>query len=180
MELRTTREMRRNAQLDKIMGGKAEAPDTPAKAQVTQRQKPADKLTLSRQALAWVEEQSQKMWDTAQEKGKKHDRFSGMLDALETEEKKLDFLEKEMDIMRKCQKIAASIMKGDNVPPEDMVYLMQHDQEGFKMALALRRPKEDPEDCKSVLDDEDKKAGSTGEAGGSGEAPSVASSGAVE
>lgn len=177
MELRTTREMRRNAQLDKIMGRKSETPDTPAKAQSPRRQEPADKLTLSQQALAWADEQNQKMWDAAREQEpKQHDWLSGMLDSLETQKKELDFLDKEMDIMRKCQKIAASIMKGDNVPPEDLIYLMEHDKEGYKMALALRKPKEDPEDCESVLDDEDKKVGSSERTSGGGETPSVESS----
>ena len=55
MELRTTREMRRNAQLDKVMLKKT---DAPAKAQTSQPKEPADKFSLSQQALAYVDEQN--------------------------------------------------------------------------------------------------------------------------
>ncbi len=59
MELRTTRELRRNERLSKAMAKKAEA-DAPAPAQPAQKQPPADKLTLSRQALSFLEEQNRK------------------------------------------------------------------------------------------------------------------------
>ena len=55
MELRTTRELRRNERLSKAMAKKAEA-DAPTPAQPAQKQPPADKLTLSRQALSFLEE----------------------------------------------------------------------------------------------------------------------------
>ena len=42
-----------------------------------------------------------------------------------------------------CQ-IAASIMRGDRVPPEDMAYLMNNDPEGYKLAMAMRRENPDP------------------------------------
>lgn len=172
MELRTTREMRRNEQLSKAMAKKAES-DAPAQAQSARPQAPADKLTLSRQALAFLQEQNQRMWDAGQERKSGQDgRLRGILDAMETEQKKLDTMKEALDALDKCQKIAASIMRGDRVPPEDLQYLMEHDQEGYKMALALRKPKEDPEDVKSVLTDEDKKGGAK-EAGGSEEAPGV-------
>lgn len=180
MELRTTREMRRNEQLSKALAKKAEASDAPAKAQTqpARTQAPTDKVSLSRQALAFVQEQNRRMWESSQEQYQPHDRISGMLDALETSQQQLDYMEKELDILDKCQKIAAAIMRGDNVPPEDMVYLMEHDQEGFKLAMAMRKPKEDPEDVKSVLDGEDKNS-SARESGGEGRAvSSVSASGA--
>lgn len=177
MELRATRELRRSAQLDKTVEKKA---DTPAKAQAPQRQEPADKLTLSRQALAFVEEQRRQMWDAAQEREqKKQDRIGGMLDAMDTQKKQLDSMEKKLDTMNKCQKIAAAVMRGDRVPPEDLRYLMEHDKEGYKMAMAMRRPKKDPKDVESVLDEEDRNGGQTKETGG-GEAPSAEAAGASE
>ena len=74
--------------------------------------------------------------------------------------------------MRKCQKIAASIMKGNRVPPEDLEYLMKNDPDGYKLAMAMRRENPDPEDEKSVLDDEDRNGGSA-EGSGGGESPPV-------
>ncbi|MGI6255473.1 MAG: hypothetical protein ACOYJZ_07540 [Acutalibacter sp.] len=106
-----------------------------------------DQLTLS---LSYLEEQTQRAWE---------------LSALEQQEMEssgdsaaLDALEEAMDILEACSKIAASIMKGDQVPLEDLRYLMDHDPQGYQLAMAMRRPKEDPEKCKSVLSEEDQQA----------------------
>lgn len=180
MELRSTRELRRNAQLDKVAGKKAETPDAPAKAQTLQPREPTDKLSLSRQALAYVEEQSRQAWNPEEGQGKKHSVIQGYLDAMETQKKQLDSMEDKLDMMNKCQKIAAAIMRGDRVPPEDLRYLMEHDKEGYKLAVALRREKKDPKKVESVLDEEDRNGGRTEETGGSGETPSVEAAGASE
>lgn len=180
MELRTTREMRRNVQLDKTMGRQSEAPKA-AGAQSAQPKEPADKLTLSRQALAYAQEQNRRLWDAAREREQgSQGRIGGMLDAMETKKKELDSMSKNLKMMNKCQKIAAAIMRGDRVPPEDLQYLMLHDKEGYKMALALRRPKKDPKDVESVLDEEDRKGGCAEQTGDSGEAPAVESPGPSE
>lgn len=179
MELRTTREMRRNEQLAKVMGKRAQTSDASAKAQAPARQESADKLSLSRQALAYVEEQRRAIWNEDQEQ-QRQDRTGGLLDALETKKSELDSMSEKLKTLNKCQKIAAAIMRGDRVPPEDLRYLMEHDKEGYKMALALRRPKKDPEDVKSVLDEEDRNGGKTRETDGGGEAPSVEAAGASE
>ena len=163
MELRATREMRRNEQLSKAMAKKAETADTPVKTQTPQRQESADKLTLSRQALAFFEEQNRLR--QAEEQRRTAQKQSGSSE--------LDLLEKALDVQDKCLKIAASIMKGNRVPPEDLEYLMNNDPEGYKLARALRRENPDPEDEKSVLDDEDKNGGSTDRADSGREAPSV-------
>lgn len=42
------------------------------------------------------------------------------------------------------------------MPPEDLAYLMNNDPEGYKLAMAMRRENPDPEDCESVLDEEDR------------------------
>ncbi|MDE6261503.1 MAG: hypothetical protein K2M42_11735 [Oscillospiraceae bacterium] len=162
MELRTTREMRRNEQLTRAMAKKADTSDTPAKAQTPQRQEPTDKLSLSRQALAFFEEQNRLR--QAEEQRRAAQKQSGG---------ELDLLEKALDVQDKCLKIAASIMKGNRVPPEDLEYLMNNDPEGYKLAMALRRENPDPEDEKSVLDDEDKNGGRTDRAGDSGESHQV-------
>ena len=172
MELRTTREMRRNAQIDKIMGRKAETPDTPAKAQAPQRKEPVDKLTLSRQAVAFVEEQSRNMWDEVRER---EQRRQSRMNA-EPSNGELDLLSQGLKVLELCQKIAASIMKGDNVPPEDLKFLMENDPDGYRLAMALRRHKEDPEDVDSVLEDEENRDNSGGKADSGGEVASVEAS----
>lgn len=175
MELRATREMRRNEQLSKAMAKKAETADGPAKApaQPVKAQTPTDKVSLSQQALAFVQEQNRKMWEAAQQREQRRQaRLDDSLSAMESTKNDLDIMEKQLEVMNKCQKIAASIMKGNRVPPEDLEYLMNNDPEGYKLAMALRRENPDPEDEKSVLDDEDRNGGSA-EKSDSGEAPSV-------
>lgn len=173
MELRSTREMRRNEQLAKATAKKADTSASPAQPRPARSQAGSDRLTISRQAIDYLEEMSQKMWESAQEREeRRHSWLDGQLSAWETKKDQLDEMGEKLDILDKCQKIAAAIMKGNRVPPEDMAYLMEHDQEGFKLAMALRREKKDPEDVKSVLDDEDKKVGSR-EAEASAETPGV-------
>ena len=166
MELRTTRELRRNAQVDKYMGKKAETADAPARAQAPKE--PVDKLTLSRQAVAFVEEQSRKMWDEVREREQqRQERMNA-----EPSSGELDLLSNGLKVLELCQKIAASIMKGNHVPPEDLKFLMENDPAGYRLAMAMRRHNPDPEDVDSVLEDEESRGGSNGEAGG-GEVPSV-------
>ena len=168
MELRTTGELRRNVQVDKLMGKKAETADASAKAQAPRRKEPVDKLTLSRQAVAFVEEQSRKMWDEVREREqRRQERMNA-----EPSSGELDLLRNGLRVLELCRKIAASIMKGNRVPPEDLKFLMENDPDGYRLAMAMRRHNPDPEEEESVLTDEDKNGGSTGETGG-GEAPSA-------
>lgn len=177
MELRATEKIRRNEQLNRTLGHRAEGSGR-ERAQAAPKE-PADQLTLSRQALDFAQERSREMWEAQSRQGRQG-RLAGMLEALETEKKKLDGMDEKLKTMNKCQKIAAAIMRGDRVPPEDLRYLIEHDQEGYKLALAMRRPKKDPEDVESVLDEEDRNGGKTEEADGGGEAPSVEAAGASE
>ena len=168
MELRTTGELRRNVQTDKAMGRKTQTPDASAGSQAPQRKEPVDKLTLSRQAVAFVEEQSRKMWDGIREREQqRQDRMNA-----EPSSGELDLLSQGLRVLELCQKIAASIMKGNNVPPEDLKFLMENDPAGYRLAMAMRRHNPDPEDEESVLTDEDKNGGRAGEVSG-GEAPPV-------
>lgn len=162
MELRTTREMRRSEQLSKMMGKKAEGTERAAQAQPPKELKaPADKVTISAQALSYLEEQNRLAWE--QDSGGKH----GWMEDGKSE---LDQLSASLKVLERCQKIAASIMKGDRVPPQDLEYLRSNDPDGYKLALALRREKKNPKDCKSVLDGEDKQR-TAAEPGGEEPAP---------
>ena len=181
MELRATRELRRNARMEQTAPRKGEGSPEGAKAPAKEAPKqPADQLSLSQQALAYAEEQRQKLWGSAQEEEGRHQgHLDSLLDAMETKKDELDSMSEKLKTLSKCQKIAAAIMRGDRVPPEDLRYLMEHDKEGYKMALAMRRPKKDPEEVESVLDEEDRNGGRTEEAGG-GEAPAVEGAGSAE
>lgn len=181
MELRATRELRRSARMEQTAPRKGEGSPEGAKAPAKEAPKqPADQLSLSQQALAYAEEQRQKLWGSAQEEEGRHQgHLDSLLDAMESKKDELDSMSEKLKTLNKCQKIAAAIMRGDRVPPEDLRYLMEHDKEGYKMALAMRRPKKDPEEVESVLDEEDRNGGRTEEAGG-GEAPAVEGAGASE
>lgn len=164
MELRSTRELRRNEQIARTTAKKAEAS---APARKSPARPAADKVTLSRQAVSYLEEQNRRMWQYQQEREqRRQSRLDSELSALDTAKSRLKRMEDELDILNKCQKIAASIMKGNRVPPEDLRYLMEHDQAGYKLAMAMRRHNPDPEDEESVLDDEDRNGAAESSGGG--------------
>ena len=165
MELRAAGELRRNAQPDKLAGKKAETAGAPAAAQAPKE--PVDRLTLSRQAVAFVEEQSRKMWDEVRER---EQRRQERMDSAQPSSGELDLLSSGLRVLELCRKIAASIMKGNHVPPEDLKFLMENDPAGYRLAMAMRRHNPDPEEEESVLTDEDKNGGRSRETGG-GEAP---------
>ena len=165
MELRSTREMRRNEQLTRAQTNRTDRSPAPAEPARTRSQ--GDRLSLSRQAVSYLEEQNRRMWQYQQEREqRRQSRLDSELSALDTAKNRLKRMEDERDILSTCQKIAASIMKGNRVPPEDLRYLMEHDQAGYKLAMAMRRENPDPEDEESVLDDEDRNGAAEGSGGG--------------
>lgn len=118
-----------------------------------QRSSRADKLALSRQAVAFLEEQNRQRLAQAEEQ-----------DGGSAREKLLKKMEKDLKKLDKCQRIYARVVNGDKVPPEDLQYLERCDPEGYKLALAMRRPNRHPKEWKSELDDEDRKELQSGEA----------------
>ena len=174
MELRTARELRRNERLTKAMVKEKEGKGAAAPVQPKPARQAADKLTLSRQALGYLQEQSRLAWEREQ---RRQSRMDDSFSALDTAKDQLDAMEKKLKVMNKCQKIAASIMRGGRVPPEDMAYLMNNDPEGYKLAMAMRRPKKDPERVESVLDEEDRRGDSNETVGDSRPTTSLSPSG---
>ena len=140
----------------------------------------ADRLELSRQWVEAMEEQRARTQAALLAGGKNAEGDSGgLLGYMETEEDKLDAMSEQLDTQMKCLKIAMNIMKGKKVPPEDERYLMEHDPDGYKLAIAMKSmTKEDKKECESVLDDEDKEGGESGETGEA--APAESSSGTEE
>jgi len=111
-----------------------------------------DAADWSSKAIAYLQRTQEEIMEEASKK----QEMDNMLTDMEQKKKKMDQLEKMLRSQRLCMKIAARIMRGDRVPPEDMKYLEEHDPDGFKLAMAMRKPKRNPENCKSVLKDEDK------------------------
>jgi len=122
-------------------------PDAAASVQV-------DQLTLTRQVIEKMEEQSRSLQNLLQPK--KQEEMFPLLQGLEGEKSELDALSKGLKVIERCHKIAARIMRGDKVPPKDAQYLMENDPEGYKLAMAMRRPKKKPKEWESVLKDEEK------------------------
>lgn len=125
-----------------------------------------DRTAWSRQALAFLQEINRQDMENRRK----------LLEAKQRDKGELDALNESLKKMERCQKIAARIMRGDKVPPQDEQYLMEHDPDGYKLAIVCREPKEDPKEWESVLEEEDQESGSAGDAG-SGEAPAETAGG---
>ena len=113
-----------------------------------------------RQAAAQLAEQSQRLAALFQQdqQTEKKPYIWDMLDGEEAAgDSEADALGEQMKTMERCHKIASRIMRGDKVPPQDEQYLMMNDPEGYKLALAMRKPKRKPKEWESVLKDEEKK-----------------------
>jgi len=74
-----------------------------------------------------------------------------MENAREAAEAEAEYWEK----MRIAMEIARRIMRGDNVPPQDESFLMEHNPGLYKLATSLRDfTNDDPEDHDSLLGDQ--------------------------
>ena len=142
----------------------------------------ADRVELSRRWVEEMQEQSARIQALlTNPAGREEEDEGGILGYMKTEEDKLDGLSEGLDIQMKCLKIAMNIMKGKKVPPEDERYLMEHDPNGYKLAMAMKAMvKEDKKECKSVLDDEDKNGKAEEAADGGEPAPAEGASGGGE
>lgn len=128
-----------------------------------------------RQAVEQMEQQSQRLAALLRQDqpAEKKTHIWDMLDGEEeTGNSEADALGEQMKAMERCHKIAARIMRGDKVPPEDEQYLMLNDPDGYKLAMAMRTPKRNPKKWESVLKEEEKDAGSRQAAEADGEAAS--------
>lgn len=156
MELSVSGRQRRAAQITKTAPQAEKKPSaaSPLRAK-------SDKAVWSQAALSFLQEVNRQDME----------RQRKMLEAKRQGSGELEVLSKSLKTMEKCQKIAARIMRGDKVPPQDEQFLMDADPDGYKLAIACRVPKEKPKEWESVLKDEED-GGETAEAVDSGgEAP---------
>ena len=160
MELDLTSRLKRSQSIARASAS-PEKSSTPVREQKSAVVSKEDRLSLSRQAVAYLEEQNRQFQEKLEQRRMENaERVTHTaFDSSGGDEQSLDQLEKSMKTMQKCQKIAARIMRGDKVPPEDEQYLMNNDPDGYKLAIALRKPKRKPKEWESVLDDEDKNSG---------------------
>lgn len=139
----------------------------------------SDHLSISLQTASYIQEQDRITQEIAKivERFTANRRSSGMAEEQGGTED--DMLAEELKIKQRCQKIAARIMAGDKVPPQDMQYLSQNDMQTFKLAMAARMmaPKKKPKEWESALEDEDEEDPGGMESGG---AESSGTEGAAE
>lgn len=119
----------------------------------------SDQVTLSKQVLAMVQMQN---------------RLRALAQAGEDaknspEAQALDSMRKAMKIQKTCNKIAARVRAGDHVPQKDLRYLMKHDPLAYQMAMASRKPNEDPKKWDSAIPKEKQENGQ--QAASAGEQP---------
>ena len=105
----------------------------------------SDQVTLSKQVLAVVQMQNRLR---AIEQARENAENS-------PEAQALDSMRKAMKVMKACNKIAARIRAGDHVPLKDLRYLMKNDPQAYQMAMAARKPKEDPKKWESAIPKEE-------------------------
>lgn len=162
-------------------------PQSPEKERLSARPS-ADRLELSRQ---WVENMEEQRARTeaallaGTKKEKKSDGILDMLDGTDADSAEMKAEMEQLKVQQRCMEISRRIMAGKKVPPQDERYLMEHDPEGYKITIALRKPpRKNEKECKSVLEDEEESAGRADEAAGTGEtgesAPAEGSSGGGE
>lgn len=149
MELSVNGRQRRAAEISSAAPAAAKKP----KAGITFQKSRTDKQEWSQQALTFLQEVNRQDMEQRRK----------LLEAKQRGSSELDALSNSLKTMDRCQKIAARIMKGDKVPPQDEMYLMDNDPDGYKLALVCRKPKEHPKKWESVLK-EDQERNSGGEA----------------
>ena len=130
--------------VEKKTDGKSAGP----KARGSRRE---DQIALSQQALKMLEDHNRQMKEAQERRKLEMEKNGG--------KSEMDSVLKALKTMQRCQKIAARIMAGDKVPPEDEKYLMDNDPDGYKLAIAMRKPKENPKEWESVLEDEEEENG---------------------
>lgn len=117
----------------------------------------SDQVTLSKQVLAVVQLKNRLR---AVEQARQDAENS-------PEAQMLESMRKAMEVQKACNKIAARVRAGDRVPLKDLRYLLKHDPQGYQMAMASRKPKEDPKKWKSAIPKEKQENGRPfGDAGG--------------
>ena len=90
-----------------------------------------------------------------QEKKAKQQELESLNQQLESAKEQADAIGDSFKDTSKCLLIAMRITRRDIVPQKDMKFLAEHEPDLFKQAIMLRQPKEDPEKCDSVLEEEE-------------------------
>lgn len=141
-----------------------------------------DRLELSQAAMRWVETLNDRRFQAQERAAALEQQKSGgtdLLRQLEDANRSAEAQSETFEVMSRCMKIAANLLKGKRVPPRDLQYLMEHDAELYKLAISMRslNRKKDDEESDPVITDEEEDASLKFEdgAGASGESVPTAS-----
>ena len=160
MEITFESRLRRSEQLVRPDGTKKGSGETAVSAAGSRTDQVSTSQQAVQQAVEQLDAQSQRLMALARQ-DRQEEKKPYIWDMLDGEEKtgdsEADALGEQMKTMERCHKIAARIMRGDKVPPQDEQYLMLNDPDGYKLALAMRKPKRKPKEWESVLKDGEKK-----------------------
>lgn len=135
------------------IGGVAEKRYTPA----TLGSKKTEGATKEERNLARMIQDTLRISQEGRDKAHEASSLSWLDEQIKSANDQAEAKAKELKIMSNCQKIAARLMRGDKVDPKDLQYLMEHDDKGYQLAMALRKPKKDPEESKRITEDEEEK-----------------------
>ena len=160
MDLSISGRQRRTAQASRTTAPRTEKAAGETGAGTAPRRAGSDRTSWSQSALAFLQEVNRQDME----------RQRKLLEAKQQKNGDLEMLSKSLKVMDRCQRIAARIMKGDKVPPQDEQYLMECDPDGYKLALACRVPKEKPKEWDSVLEEEEQEGGASDSGGEMAEA----------
>lgn len=113
------------------------------------------KRLLEQQKAAEAEQERLRKEEEKQKKLERENELSMLNEQLESAKEQAESIADSFADLGKCLTIALRITRGDNVPMKDMKFLSEHEPDMFKQAIMMRQPKSDPEDCDSVLEDDD-------------------------
>lgn len=99
--------------------------------------------------------------DEAKDLLAEHEEFMGLnenlseFDELLKELRQASKTKSPYDALVKCMEIATRIIKGHNVPDQDMKFLAENQPKMYSNAILLRQVNDDPKDYDSILEDEE-------------------------
>ena len=130
--------------------------DTEKKEETAKTQE-KDSVTISEEGMSFLEtrEESKKEQNQLNEEVYQS-AIQDVKDQMKEIQEQSEARAEEYRILLKCMKIAMNVAAGNKVPEKDQQYLRDNNPDLFAQAMKVRVPKEDPEECESVIDEDEK------------------------
>lgn len=88
-------------------------------------------------------------------RGMTQSELESMKEQIESAKQQAEAVQKELDNLAKCFKIAMRIMAGDLVPNKDRRFLAEEQPKLYMQALSMQRPNPHPQKHKTLLEEEE-------------------------